>query len=188
MKKRFALVVAGVAAAVLGGCAAGPEKSAAGPGSGPLRETVREEAASLTVTASLKTHRQGTHLRKDVHGTPEYLLVLDVDGQSRPIQGVLQAEDRQGADLRHPEAGTGVRYRFSTSIGLTPGSHRIRVAAPADDISVEREVTLVPGENLLVLEPVYRTARIAQPPGRYGATGFAEGLAGFRMLLNGKVM
>lgn len=143
--------------------------------------------ADLRISFSLKTHKLGIHSAKDVHGTPDYKLLLNVDGQAIQLQGSLIEENNEPHGLRDPEAGEGIRYRFSGNLRMKAGTHKVVIAIPADNIAVEREITLPEGSrNSLVLEPMYRTAPGKRSPGSYGVTSFYEGITGLMVVLNGK--
>lgn len=176
------------------GCSTGREPIKAGT-AGARTDVFREAPAGtpvphgyadLRVVASLKTHREGVYpLRKDTHGTPDYVLLLTVDGQTAQIGGTLAGEDCEPRRLSDPEAGEGVRYRFNTVVRLKAGTHTVIVASPDDDVTVEREVTLLERRSYtLALEPVYGTTAQRQRPVFYSPTSFLEGLRGFRVQLN----
>ena len=143
--------------------------------------------ADLRVVSSLKTHRQGVYpLRKDAHGTPDYALLLTIDGQTAQIKGSLTDENCEPRRLRDPEAGEGIRYAFRTNVRLKAGTHSVTIASPDDDVTVEREITLAEGGSYtLELEPVYGSTTGSGQPAFYGATSFLEGVRGFRMVLQG---
>ena len=141
--------------------------------------------ADLRVTATLKTHKPGIYSAKDIHGTTNYKLLLNVDGQAVKLRGSLQKENSEPRGLVDPEAGDGIRYRFSKSLRLRAGIHRIVVSLPDDGIAVEREMTLVEGDvNNLALEPIYSTTA-GGGAGAYSTTSFKEGIRGIRLTLNG---
>jgi hypothetical protein len=140
----------------------------------------------LRITATLKTHKPGIYSATDIHGTPDYKLLLNVDGQAVQLRGSLQKENSETRGLVDPEAGDGIRYRFSKSLRLKAGTHRIVVAIPDDGIAVKREITLVEGNvNNLVLEPIYSTAPGKRRPWA-STTSFMEGIRGIRLTLNNK--
>jgi hypothetical protein len=141
----------------------------------------------LRVTASLKTHKPGIYSAKDIHGTPDYRLLLNIDGQVVLVRGSLQNENSESRGLVDPEAGDGIRYRFSKNFRLKSGSHRIVAALPDDEIAVVREITLGEGNvNNLVLEPIYSTKPGKRRLGMYGTTSFIEGIRTIRLMLNGR--
>jgi hypothetical protein len=138
----------------------------------------------LRITATLKTHKPGIYSASDIHGTPDYKLLLNVDGQAVQLRGSLQKENGETRGLVDPEVGDGIRYRFSKGLRLKAGTHRIVVALPDDNIAVEREITLVEGNvNNLVLEPIYSTAPGKRRPWA-STTSFKEGIRGIRLTLN----
>lgn len=182
--------------AVLGGCAKSP--ALLRESSVNLRSDVFEELtngggkvpdgfADLRLTATLKTHKPGLFSAKDLHGTPDYPLQFDIDGQTVVLRGALAEENLNPIDLEDPEAGAGIRYRFSKTIRLKPGKHSIIVALTADKIAVEKEITLVEKElNSLALEPIYGRVLEKKRPSANRVTGFEEGITGIRLTLNGR--
>ena len=149
-------------------------------------ESIPAGYADMTIYASLKTHKPGAFSAKDVHGTPEYRLLINIDGQSTRLQGSLSEENIDSRRLTE-EAGDGIRYRFEKSFRLKAGSHRIVVASPHDGFAVDHQIVLPGGISTdLVLEPVYGKVPGKQRPGFYGVTSFREGLEGFKVILDGK--
>jgi hypothetical protein len=140
----------------------------------------------LRITATLKTHKPGMYSASDIHGTRDYMLLVNIDGQAVLLRGSLQKESSEPVSLVDPEAGDGVRYRFSKNLRLKAGKHRVVVALPDDEIAVEREITLVEGSvNNLILEPVYSTSPGKKRPGINNDTSFKEGIRSIRLTLNG---
>ena len=143
--------------------------------------------ADLRVASSLKTHKPGIYSAKDIHGTSDYKLLLNIDGQAVQLQGSLQEENSGSNGLRDVEAGEGTRYRFNKKLRLKSGTHKVILAIPADDLAVERVITLAEGSsNSLVLEPVYRQTPGKRRPGFYGKTSYKEGIKGISLILNDK--
>lgn len=141
----------------------------------------------LHITASLKTHKPGVYSVSDIHGTPDYKLLLNIDGQAVLLQGSLQSEKSEPTKPVDPEAGDGIRYRFSKNLRLKAGTHRIVMALPDDGIAIEREITLVEGKvNNLVLEPVYGTKLGKRRLASYRTNSFTEGIRSIRLMLNGQ--
>jgi len=190
------LIVLAIVLMVAGGCGA-DSVTLIRENSASLRSDVFEELANtgmtprgfsdLSITGSLKTHKPGAHFLTDSHGTPDYNLLVNIDGQATVLRGILQQENSEPAKLVDPEAGNGIRYRFSKSLRLKAGSHKIIVAIPHDGVAVEKEVNLVEGSaNSLVLEPVYYSAPVTRRSSAYGATHFKKGIRGIRLTLNGQ--
>ena len=145
--------------------------------------------ADLRVYSSLKTHKPGIYSAKDIHGTADYKIIMNIDGQTVELLGDLQRENSEARALNDPEAGEGMRYHFSKNIRIKVGTHKIVIAIPADDLAIEREITLTAGSsNTLAFEPVYGNLPGKQRPGFYRDTSFTEGLKLFRVVLNGKYL
>lgn len=141
--------------------------------------------ASLRVVSSLKTHLPGTYSDKDLHGTPEYQLLVNIDGQAEHLTASLREERRGQPALRDSEEGHGIRYLFQKQYLLKSGIHRVFVSLPFDGAAVEREIYLADGSsNTLVLEPVYSLARDKRRIGFYTKTSFKEGIKGLTAKIN----
>lgn len=192
MKKLCLLLVA---ISLLSGCA---ESSALiKANSTSLRTDIFEEITNggtapqgyteLRITASLKTHKPGIYSSSDIHGTPDYKLLVNVDGQALILRGNLQQEKTEPMKLADPEAGEGIRYRFSKTLRMKPGAHKIVVALTDDGVAVERELVLNEGVvNSLSIEPVYSTKPGKMRPGSFGLTSFMEGVRSISLTLNNK--
>jgi hypothetical protein len=153
----------------------------------PAEGKVPEGYADLLIIASLKTHKPGIFSSSDRHGTKDYRLLANIDGQSITLSGSLVMEDNGTREMRDPEAGEGIRYLFSKRVRLKAGAHGVVIALPDDDVAVEVEIELAEGSrNTLHLEPLYGLKREKQRPGFYGDTTFSEGIREFRAFLNGK--
>lgn len=154
-----------------------------------VQETLPEAHGyvNLNINSSLKTHSTGSQLVKDIHGTPDYALLLNIDGQTVLLRGNLQTENREPRGLSDTEDGDGIRYRFSKSLRLKAGTHRIVVAIPDDGIVVERYISLIEGnDNNLVLEPIYKSTSGMRRPGAGSTTSFKNGIRDIRLTLNGR--
>jgi hypothetical protein len=154
-------------------------------------EVVEENAspipgyADLHINSYLKTHKPGIHAEKDSHGTEDYELVVNIDGQSVKIPGILN--EIRGA-LCDSEQGEGVSYQFKTNLRLKAGIHKVVVALPADDLVAGKEVIVPDAENnTLTVEPIYGSIPGKKRTGTFGSlTSFKQGINAIRILLNGK--
>lgn len=145
--------------------------------------------ADLLVVSSLKTHRPGYHHSDDAHGTSEYRLLINIDGQAAVIPGKLVEESIEPRKLGDPEAGEGIRYGFGKHLRLKAGMHNLVIALPDDNVAVAREITLVGGSaNRLAVEPVYGTKRSGGRMTMGVDKDYKEGIKGFQLILNGKAL
>ena len=147
-------------------------------------------SADLTIRASVKTHSAGQFpLGKDSHGTSDYVLLVNIDGEPLRISGAPASEEGPTDIERHPEAGDGTRYLFRAHLRLKAGPHRIIVALPSDRVAVQREILLDERtDSLLEVSPSYYSDRRQTGPGSAGATSFREGIGGLDLMLNGKAL
>lgn len=143
-----------------------------------------EGYCDLRITSTFKTHKPGIYSTSDIHGTSDYKLLVNIDGQAVLLQGSLRNEKSDPIKLVDPKAGDGVRYRFSKNVRLKSGTHKIIVALPDDEIAVEREIVLTDGKvHHLVVEPVYSSAPGKRRPG-VSTTSFKQGMRTIRLTLN----
>jgi hypothetical protein len=114
-------------------------------------------------------------------------MLLNIDGQAVLLQGTLQQENSEPMKMVDPEAGDGIRYRFSRNIRLKAGLHKVVIALPDDEVAVAREIALSEGDRYsLVVEPIYSTKPGKRRPGMYSTTSFTEGIRTIRLMLNGQ--
>lgn len=197
MKKIMQVFATAMTLAILAGCAGNKELVKAMSTS--TRQNVFQEIdadlppapgyVDLRIFSSLKTHKPGIHARTDVHGTQEYTLLVNIDGQVTTLKGRLIRERSEARSMRDPEEGEGIMYQFTKIVRAKSGAHRVAIALPADDLFDEKDFFLSEGENYtLTLEPIYSSVAGKQRPGTYGLTSFKEGIRSFRLLLNGKTI
>lgn len=194
MKKACVLLLGLMA---LSGCARGAElvrTSSVSTRTGIFEESPQGGAvasgfAELGLFATLKTHRPGSYSASDLHGTPDYQLLLNIDGQAVLLEGKPEREDRRLRNTVDAEVGDGIRYRFGKNLRLKPGVHRVVAGLPADGIAVEKEINLPEGSaNSLVLEPIYGVKSEKKRVGFLNSDSFKEGITSLRFTLNGKTI
>ena len=191
--KTISLLLAGM---LLAGCAGNGEllKRAESPERSNVFTVVTSATppehgfADLTIRASIKTHSAALFpLGNDPHGTSDYVLLINIDGEPLRISGTPATEEGGSDAERHPEAGDGIRYLFRAHIRLKAGLHRIIVALPEDRVAVQRDISLVEMSDILLeATPSYYSDRRQLGPGSAGATSFKEGISGLDLSLNGK--
>jgi len=140
----------------------------------------------LRIYSSLKTHKPGIYSEKDPHGTPNYTMLVNIDGQAIHLEGRLTEEKSGAISMGDPNEGIGIRYQFEKRLRIKAGAHKVVVAIPADDLAVEGEILLSDSANSLIAEPVYGILPGKKRLGLYGATSFKQGVKRLRLTLNGK--
>ena len=142
--------------------------------------------AKLTIASSLKTHKPGIYpYGSKIKGTPDYVLLVNMDGQKMIVKGDLREEKHEQEGLADPETGEGIRYSFKKAVLLKAGPHKLFVALPEERAVVELELTLKEGTtNTLRLEPMYRSAG-NHGSGVKSSSSFMAGIVGFWAYLNG---
>lgn len=197
MKKAILVFTMITTLAILAGCAGNKElvKAISTTTSQSVFQEIGENVppapgyVDLRICSTVKTHKPGIYSENDIHGTPEYKLLLNIDGQATTLKGRMSRERSEARSIRDPEEGEGIRYQFSKKIRVQEGAHRVVVAFPADDLAAEKELILsTEVNNSLTIEPVYGSIPGKQRPGYYGMTSFKEGIKSFRVLLNGKTI
>ncbi|TLN03923.1 hypothetical protein FDZ73_05270, partial [bacterium] len=167
MRKPIAVILSAMALWMLAGCAG--KQGLIQKMSACTQEDVFQECstttpiphgyADLRIVSSLKTHLPGNYSGKDIHGTPEHKLLVNIDGQAVFLTGSLREERKDLHSSCDPEEGHGICYLFQTELRLKSGGHSIFISLPFDGIAVERKFDLIAGSrNTLVLEPLYGLA------------------------------
>ncbi len=138
-------------------------------------ETVPHPGFSdLTVKASLK---------KLLGKQTEDAFLLNIDGQSVTwnIMGRKEkAPEYDDKGQSNPERGEGMKYVLTKNLRLRPGSHKIFLALPAENVFKEISITLKDGEtDDLEFKPVYRRSR-------HPMQHFRNGIFFFEVFMNGK--
>jgi hypothetical protein len=146
--------------------------------------------SELTIFSSLKTPDPGIYaFGSKIIDTPDYMLLIDIDGQKMLIKGILRKEISDPVGLNDTEAGAGIRYLFKKDLLLKAGRHKLSVALPAEKIAIEREFIVNDGTfNILRIYPIYRSREPGGMPGRgmFSSLSFMEGIDGLWIYLNGE--
>ncbi len=136
-----------------------------------------EGFGDLQISLTLKTRSPGTLLFDTTgYGTERYQLLLRVGNQTQRVTGSMTAENGEYRGSHDPEAGRGVRYRFTTSLRLPVGTHLLTLAVPGDGVLLEQQVEVRQGSNRLQLSPVYRAKSSHRLLGFRGTSSFYEGI------------
>jgi len=197
MKKLISVLSIVVTLAVMTGCAGNTEliKTMSTSISQDIFQEVTQSTppapgyVDLRIYSSMKTHKPGMYSETDPHGTPNYTMLVNIDGQAIHLQGRLREERSVARSMLDAEEGSGIRYQFETKLRIKAGTHKVVVAIPADDLATAKEVVITEGEIYsLTIEPRYGTIPGKQRPGLYGMTSFKQGVRSFRLLLNGKAI
>lgn len=191
MTKTAKLASAFLCVALLAGCASSLSRQSTVSSRSDVFVTIGDNVpvaqgrSDLNIFASIKTHKEfdcPINLQH-AHGTADYKLVLNIDGQSVTIDGAMKDENLSHAAIGNPEEGDGVRYSFRQRLSINPGEHRIIVSLPGEGIAIERTITVTAGLNTLAIEPLYnRRNGVAQ---KRGAEDFHEGIRALRTVMNG---
>jgi hypothetical protein len=127
-------------------------------------------ATTLLVEFPLKAYKARIFTTYIKHSDPPYTVILSIDSQSVELTDEPHLEFLPGSSNENPEAGTGWRYIFRTTLQLQPGR-------------MEKQLTIVNGKNVLKIQPVYN-ASISRHP---AYTGFDHGLNSLLLRLNDQV-
>jgi len=194
VNRKLVVLVAGLAMAVGGGCAGNSEMvrgGAAGANQGVFQVETEKSAipagyADVRLLASFKLHEPGIYPLESVvtHGTPDYKLLVNIDGQAALLRGDISAESLSHLSGPGSESGEGIRYNFDRLLRMKAGRHKVVVALPDDTVAVEREIVLPEGtRSILAVTPVYGGKTLRQRPWDNDKTHFSQGIAGIRVSL-----
>ena len=144
--------------------------------------------AELTIFSSLKTPLPGIYpYGSQIIGTPDFTLLINIDGQKTLVKGDLSQEISEPKGLDESEAGEGMRYLFKKDLLLKAGAHKLFVALPAEEnAAIEKDLILKEGSrNSLRIDPIYESSEPAPGRGMFSSPSFMNGITGFWFFLNG---
>jgi hypothetical protein len=121
-----------------------------------LQPKVLSGKALLKIEFSIKSFK--ARLVNTYFKYTDFTTIINIDGQSMELTDEPVLEDLLGNPEINPEVGRGWRYIFKSNLLLSPGNHRITIAMPQLDVVVERDLTLIEGESLLNIVPIYKTS------------------------------
>ncbi len=141
------------------------------------------DEAFVTVSASIKTHKYSPFLFEPAkHGKDEYLLFVDINGQSMRLPMEMQNETTTTDPHTDPESGEGVRYLYKTTIRLKPGTYTFTAYLPTEDVSVRREVVIPIEGKTIIITPIYRGLARRKPPSLRWRPDFKDGVKGLDIM------
>lgn len=136
----------------------------------------------LKVSLNVKTRTSDAVLFNTTDdGTEHYQLLIGINGQTHRLMGTMTPETGEYRGSKDPEAGTGVRYTFATTLRLPAGLHAVTFALPGDGVVLEQALEVRLGENRVVLQPVYRNKNPHQRIGFNGDTTYYEGVKSLKV-------
>lgn len=114
------------------------------------------------------------------YSDPPLRVYLNIDGQTTILDTdpVLEKQAPAGSTL--PESGTGWRYQFNKRIAIAPGKHKLTIAIPVNNVTVESDVELHSGVNIITLIPVYK--KISSRP--HKRRHFSAGVKTLEVIVN----
>ncbi|MHB1184987.1 MAG: hypothetical protein ACYC4A_09860 [Desulfobulbia bacterium] len=144
---------------------------------------VGADEAVVTVSSSIKTHKYSPLLfEPSKHGKDEYLLFVDINGQSIRLPMEMQDETTTTDPHTDPESGEGVRYLYKTIIRLRPGTYTFTAYLPTEDVSVRREVVIPIEGKTIIIKPTYRGLARRKPPSLRRRPDFKDGVKGLDII------
>lgn len=137
------------------------------------------DEAVVTVSASIKTHTYSPLLFEPAkHGKEEYLLFVDINGQSMGLPMEMQNETTTTDPHTDPESGQGVRYLYKATILLRPGAYTFTAYLPTEDVAVRREVVIPREGKTIIIKPTYRGLARRKAPSLRWRPDFKDGVKG----------
>jgi hypothetical protein len=140
-----------------------------------------EGYAVLYLQLSFKTSEPDKSLAPgdDRATNPDYSILLNIDGQTVSWEAVGQPEDTTDSTI---ESGKGVKYKLSRKIKLKSGLHKIFFALPANEYTIEFDVSLSGSkEQTLNFVPRYN-----YKSSKWRKESFLAGFKGFDVYLDDK--
>jgi hypothetical protein len=139
----------------------------------------------VSISASIKTHKESLMLIEPAkHGSDDYLLFIDINGQSinLPVQTVEETTDTD--PLLDPESGAGLRYNYKTTIRLQPGRYTVSAYLPTEDVQTSQEIQLSGSSKDITVKPLYRGSSGRKPAALRWIPNFKDGVTGLKLLVN----
>ncbi|MHC1696640.1 MAG: hypothetical protein AB9919_00955 [Geobacteraceae bacterium] len=90
------------------------------------------------------------------HGNPPYRVQVTLDGNTTTLYAEPKWDTGGPLPANVAERGAGWKYQFSTRFAVAPGSHKLSIALPLDQVLVERTIEVRAGENAIIVHPVYK--------------------------------
>jgi len=184
------LVVLLVVCSTLAGCAG---SNAARMGQRKdVFQVVREGApvgadeVPVTISASIKTHNKesGVLFEPAKHGSDDYLLVVDINGQSLNLPVQITEETTFTDPQTDPESGTGLRYSYKATVGLQPGRYNVTAYLPTENVLTNQEVQITAGSRSITVKPLYRGLAGRKPASLRWVPTFRDGVSGLNIVAN----
>jgi hypothetical protein len=140
----------------------------------------------VTISALIKTHNKesGVLFETAKHGSDNYLLVVDINGQSlsMPFQTV---EETTGTDPQaDPESGSGVRYSYKATVRLRPGRYTVTACLPTENVLTSQDVQISAGSSKIIVKPLYRGLAGRKPASLRWVPTFRDGVRGLMIVMN----
>jgi hypothetical protein len=139
----------------------------------------------VTISASIKTHRESSITFEPAkHGSDDYLLVVDIDGQSLNLPAQITEETTVADPQTDPESGTGVRYSYMATVGLRPGRYNVTAYLPTENVLTSQEVQISGGSGNITVKPLYRGLAGRKPASLRWVPTFRDGVNGLIIVAN----
>ena len=140
---------------------------------------------TVTISASIKTHKESALLFELAkHGSDDYLLFVDINGQSisLPVQTVEETTDTDPQS--DPESGTGLRYNYKATAILLPGTYRVTARLPTENVQTSQELSISGGSREIRIKPIYKGTAGRKPPSLRWIPTFMDGVRELKIVTN----
>jgi len=139
----------------------------------------------VTISASIKTHTESSiPFELAQHGSDDYKLVIDINGQSLDLPFETIAETTTSDPLRDPESGSGLRYSYRATVALRPGSYRVTAWLPTENVMASQEVQISANSRQIIIKPLYRGLAGRKPASLRWLPTFKDGVSALQMVVN----
>lgn len=123
------------------------------------------DKAIVNINFSLKSLASRFFEMYNKHTDPPLAVYFNIDGQTIIFNGDPLFEDKYTVNINNNEKGSGWRYNFNKKIYISPGSHKLTISIPVDNVLFESNVNFHAGINTLTVTPIYKK-RSSQRPHR----------------------
>jgi hypothetical protein len=140
----------------------------------------------VTISASIKTHNKesGVLFEQAKHGSDDYLLVIDINGQSLGLPVQTNEETTNTDPQIDPESGTGLRYNYKATLRMQPGRYTVTVSLPTESVTASQEVQISDNSRNITVKPLYRGLAGRKPASLRWVSTFKDGVSGLNIIVN----
>jgi hypothetical protein len=140
----------------------------------------------VTISASIKTHNKESAVlfEPSKHGSDDYLLIVDINGQSLSLPLQTSEETTNTDPQTDPESGSGLRYSYKATVRVLPGRYTVTAYLPTENVTASQEVQISGGSRDIIVKPLYRGLAGRKPASLRWVPSFKDGVKALNIVVN----